>query len=508
MNAPLLSARGLRAFVGTRSLLAEVDVELRPGEVTAVLGESGSGKTTLGLALQGESRRGVALAGTVELRGTDLIGVPAAQRRAARAGVIGYLPQHPAAALNPLRKVGRVMAELARAPEAIPEALEAARFDAALLDRYPHQLSGGQQQRAVLAQAVLNRPDVLVLDEPATGLDAITKSEAVEALSRMSGRGTAILLLTHDLGLVRRTADTVLVLHDGRIVERGQHVLTAPTHEHTRALLAAEPRPPAAADTEPAEGGLRASGLSKVAKNGDRLLDGIDLAVPPGRCVAVVGRSGSGKTTLARCLAGLTRPSAGRVLLDGVALAADVRHRGRRTQVQYIHQDARASFDEFRPVLAQIARTARLTRGVSTAQARTEAEQVLASVGLERAQADRRPAALSGGQLQRAAVARALLAEPAVIICDEITTGQDLIHRAELLDLLAATLRTTSAGMVLISHDLGAVAALADEVHVLDAGRCVEHAPTAALLARPRTAVARSLVDSADLARGRTEEPG
>ncbi|MER7013826.1 ATP-binding cassette domain-containing protein [Saccharopolyspora sp. NPDC000359] len=478
-------------------------MDLRPGEITAVIGESGSGKTTLGLALQGESRRGVVLGGTAALRGTNLIG---AQRRAARAGVIGYLPQHPAAALNPLRKVGRVLAELAHDADAIPEALKAARFDAQLLDRYPHQLSGGQQQRAVLAQAVVNRPAVLILDEPATGLDAITKSEAVAALTEMAGRGTAILLLTHDLGLARRTADTSVVLHAGRIVERGQHVLTAPTHEHTRALLAAEPRPPAAEAPRPAEGGLRASGLTKVAKNGDRLLDGIDLVVPPGRCLAVVGRSGSGKTTLARCLAGLTRPSFGQVLLDGVALAANIRHRDRRrTQVQYIHQDARASFDEFRPVLAQIARTARLTRGASAAQARAEAEQVLASVGLDQAQADRRPDTLSGGQLQRAAVARALLAKPAVIICDEITTGQDPINRAELLGLLGATLRTTAVGVVLISHDLGAVAAVADEVLVLDAGRCVERSPTAALLAHPRTAVARSLVDGADSARPEPE---
>ncbi|MER7080838.1 peptide/nickel transport system ATP-binding protein [Saccharopolyspora kobensis] len=496
MSAPVLSAQGLHASAGARALLADVDVELRPGEITAVIGASGSGKTTLGLALQGESRSGVRLGGTVALGGTDLLGLPAAQRRAARAAVIGYLPQHPGAALNPLRKIGRVLAELARDDRAIPEALQAASFDAGLLGRYPHQLSGGQQQRAVLAQAVLNRPDVLVLDEPATGLDAITKSEAVEALNQISSRGTAILLLTHDLGLARRTADSVVVLHDGRIAERGRHVLTAPAHDHTRALLAAAPRVRSAPRTDATEGGLRASGLTKIARNGDRLLDGVDLAVPPGRCVAIVGRSGSGKTTLARCLAGLTRPTAGEVLLDGVALAADIRHRDRRqrTKVQYVHQDARASFDEFRPVLAQLARTA---------QSRAEAERALESVGLDREQAARRPAALSGGQLQRAALARALLARPSVLICDEITTGQDPINRAELLDLLT---RTTSAGLVLISHDLAAVAAIADEIQVLDAGRCTEHSPTAELLARPRTAVARSLVDSADSTHGSTEE--
>ncbi|MFB9566463.1 ABC transporter ATP-binding protein, partial [Saccharopolyspora hordei] len=387
MSEPVLRARGLRARAGTRDLLTGVDLELRPGEVTAVIGESGSGKTTLGLALQGETRRGVRLAGTVELCGTDLVGLPTAERRAARATAIGYLPQHPAAALNPLRKVGRVLAELARDAEAVPEAVRWAGLDPALLDRYPHQLSGGQQQRAVLALAVLHRPDVLVLDEPATGLDAISTSHAVEALTEVAGRGTAVLLLTHDLGLVRRVADSVVVLHEGRVVERGEHVLTAPAHERTRTLLAAAPQVLPTTGEPAAEGGLRARGLTKVARNGHRLLDGVDLAVPPGRCVAVVGRSGSGKTTLARCLAGLTRPDAGQVLLDGVPLAPDLRRRDRRqrTRVQYVHQDARASFDEFRPVLAQLTRTVRLTRGAGGERARAEVERVLAAIGLDRA---------------------------------------------------------------------------------------------------------------------------
>ncbi|WP_268951832.1 ATP-binding cassette domain-containing protein [Saccharopolyspora elongata] len=226
----------------------------------------------------------------------------------------------------------------------------------------------------------------------------------------------------------------------------------------------------------------------------------MDLHVPSGRCVAIVGRSGAGKTTLARCLAGLTRPDSGQVLLDGVPLAAAIRRRDRRqrTQVQYVHQNARASFDEFRPVAAQIARTAQFACGLSSEQARSEAARVLATIGLTSSQAARRPDALSGGQLQRAALARALLARPAALICDEITSGQDLINQAELLGLLAEAARTTAVGLVLISHDLPAIAGIADEIHVLEAGRRVEHAATHELLTRPRTAIARDLVASAN----------
>ncbi|MEV0081670.1 ATP-binding cassette domain-containing protein [Saccharopolyspora sp. NPDC050642] len=513
MSTPILRVRGLQAFSGEHRLLTGIDLDVRPGEITVVIGESGAGKTTLGLALQGEHHPGVALAGRVELRGSDLLALPTARRRSTRATVIGYLPQHPAGVLNPVRRIGGVLDELAAVRHgtrearttAVAEALEAAQLDPVrFLRHYPHQLSGGQQQRVALAQALIGRPEVLVLDEPATGLDAITKSETVAALTRLTDRGTAAVLLTHDLTLARRLADEIVVLLDGRIVERGpaSRLPQEPAHAYTRTLLAAEPRLPDASRVpraaDPASG-LHARGLGKTA-NGKRLLDDVDLHVPSGRCVAIVGRSGAGKTTLARCLAGLTRPDSGQVLLDGVPLAADIRRRVRRqrTQVQYVHQNARASFDEFRPVAAQIARTAQFARGLSSEQARAEAADVLATLGLTSSQAARRPDALSGGQLQRAALARALLARPAALICDEITSGQDLINQAELLDLLAEAARTTAVGLVLISHDLPAIAGIADEIHVLEAGHCVEHAATHELLTRPRTAIARDLVASAN----------
>ncbi|GAA2796936.1 ABC transporter ATP-binding protein [Saccharopolyspora taberi] len=507
MSTPVLRARDLGARAGADRLLSGVDLDVLPGRVTAVIGASGSGKTTLGLALQGENRPGIALTGAVRLHDTDLLGLPTARRRAARATAIGYLPQHPAAVLNPVRRVGGVLDELAsvRHParaqraEAVAEALESARVDSGALRRYPHQLSGGQQQRAALAQALVGRPAVLVLDEPATGLDTITKSEIAGTLAGLSALGTGIVLLTHDLGLARRLAHDVAVLRDGRVCEIGpaDQVLTSPDHPYTRSLLAAAPGPPAIARISGAESGLHAERIGKTARNGKKLLETVDLRVPPGRRVAIVGRSGAGKTTLARCLAGLTRPDTGRIRLDGVPLSPGIRGRDRRerTRIQYVHQDSRASFDEFRSVAAQLARTARLARGLGREQARAEAERALEQLGLTASQIARRPNALSGGQLQRAALALALLADPAVLICDEITSGQDPATRAALLGRLAGT----AAGLVLISHDLSAVAGIADEVHVLDEGRRVEHAPTRVLLSRPRTAPARALIGNADL---------
>lgn len=491
----LLRIRGLSAHAGEHPLLSDVDLDLAAGEVTAVLGESGSGKTTLGLAARGEHRSGVRLRGSVRLRGRELLG-----GERGTAAPVGYLPQHPGSALNPVRRVGSVLDELAAAAHpdragrdaAITAALAEARLlDRALLRRHPHRLSGGQQQRVALAQALVTRPDLLVLDEPATGLDAVTKAEIAGTLSRLSRTGPAILLLTHDLALARALADRIVVLHAGRIVEHGSadRVLTEPDHPRTHQLLAAESRRPGPR-RRTAGGGpvLSARGLAKEGR-----LEAVDLDVPPGRCVAVAGRSGAGKTTLARCLTGLTRPDRGRVWLDGTPLAADIRRRARpqRTRVQYVHQDARASFDEFRPVLAQVARSA---RGLGGAGARDAARRALSALGLDEGAVSRRPEGLSGGQLQRAALARALLARPAVLVCDEITSGQDVVTRSGLLDVLADTVLPTGTGVVLISHDLAALASIADEVLVLDAGRCVERGPAHEVLDRPRSELARALL--------------
>ncbi|WP_158628622.1 ABC transporter ATP-binding protein [Saccharopolyspora rhizosphaerae] len=513
MSEPVLSTRGLRATAGEHQLLDGIDLDLAPGSVLAVLGRSGSGKTTLGRALLGESSPGTTLSGSVVLRGTDLLTCSEPQRRRARAGTIAVLPQHPAAALNPMRRTGSVLRELAALrhadrsarEQAVRHALVSAQLDPepGLLRRFPHQLSGGQQQRLLLAQALITRPSVIVLDEPTTGADTITTSDTADVLASLAAGGTALVLLTHDLPLARKLAHQALVLHDGHAVEHGEGTrpLRTPVHEHTRELLAAQADLTTRAGTPPVrpEPVLRADGLGHRARDGSVLLSDVDMTVPSGWCAAIVGRSGAGKTTLARCVAGLTRPHTGRVLLGETALAPTARRRPRehRRHVQYVHQDTRATFDPRTPVVRQVARTAELLRGIPAPRARSEAEEVLATLGLDPACTGRRPAGLSGGQLQRAALARALLARPSVLICDEITSSLDVVNQSELVRALATARSRWGTSTVLISHDFTAVAALADEVHVMHGGRLVESAAPHQLFEAPRTEPAVALVSAA-----------
>ncbi|RZT87772.1 peptide/nickel transport system ATP-binding protein [Pseudonocardia sediminis] len=466
----VLEIDGLTARAGDAVLLDGIDVTLGPGRVLAVLGPSGAGKSTLGLAVLGEAAPGVVLTGRVRVAGADLLG--AGRRR--RAGRVGHLPQHPGTVLDPVRRVGRVLDELAalvhpgdRAARAaaVATALTRAGLAPGLGQRFPHQLSGGQQQRMALAQTLVTAPDVIVLDEPTTGLDPGTTDEVLGHLADLARAGTALVLLTHDRSVARRLADRAVALADGRVVRHGSvEDVLGPDHPE---------RPSAAAG--PASGdGLEALGLRVVAPGGAVLLDGVDLRAGPGTCVAVAGPSGAGKTTLARAVAGLVTPVTGTVAVDGARLPAALagRDRAQRRAVQYVHQDARPAFLEHRAVDEQVARPAVLLRGLSPADARAEARAVLERLGVTAAVAARRPGTLSGGQLQRAGVARALLARPGVLVCDEPTSALDTRHRDTLLTELDRHRREHGTVVVLVSHDLDVLRAADRVVHLHD-GRAV-----------------------------------
>lgn len=489
MSEFVAELRDLRVEIDGRAIVDGVNLRVRPGEVTALVGASGSGKTTTGLALLGEYPAGARVSGDVRLTGS---------------GLVGYVPQHPAAVLNPARRVGALLYDIARAQvrelpraerrtaahERVLRALADAQLadGEALLRRHPHQLSGGQQQRVVLAQALLLGARVVVADEPTTGQDALTKSRIVEEFAAVAARGVAIVLLSHDLDVVRALTDEVLVMKEGRVVESGpvERLWRAPRHEWTRRLLDA--RRPELRDETGGRPVLEVRDLTAV-HGTTTVLRAPRLALRAGECLAVVGRSGSGKTTLARCLAGLHRTFDGEVLLDGRVLPRSLRRRDREelAAVQYVFQDARAAFDEHRPVLTQVARTAVRLRGTGEREAGQEALRMLARLGLAEGLARRRPDELSGGELQRAALARALLARPRVLICDEITSGLDTVTRRGLLDLLAGLLREDDGGLslLLITHDLD-TARLADRVAVLDAGALVEQGPARRVLTAPR----------------------
>ncbi|MEV0026170.1 ATP-binding cassette domain-containing protein [Streptomyces atroolivaceus] len=512
-NPVIATVSGLTVEIDGRALVDRVSLRIRPGTVTALVGASGSGKTTTGLALLGEYPAGARVTGEVDVRGAR----------------IGYVPQHPAAVLNPARRTGSLLRDMARrqvrdlprsrrrdaARQRVTEALDAAQLTGSeeVLDRYPHQLSGGQQQRVVLAQALLLGARVIVADEPTTGQDALTKRRVVGQLAAVAARGIAVLLLSHDLDVVRELADEVLVMRGGRVVEQGpvHRVLDAPTHPWTKELLA-EPRTLPYADPEltGAElltvGGLTArhrTGGSRVT-----VLSVDRLTLRSGECLAVVGRSGSGKTTLARCLAGLHRDHTGQVLLEGKALPRSLRDRSREqlAAVQYVFQDARAAFDEHRPVLDQVARTAVRLHGTGHREATAEARQVLTDLGLDEILARRLPGRLSGGELQRAALARALLARPRVLVCDEITSGLDPVTRRSLLDLLAVLMRRPNGpSVVLITHDLD-TAAPATRVAVLDGGQVVEEGPRERILTAPQHPFTAALL-GASRGRGAAARP-
>ncbi len=512
---PVAEIRDLRVEVDGRAIVDGVSLRVLPGTVTALVGASGSGKTTTGLALLGEYPAGARVTGDVQVRADGHV---TGDVRTGAAGLVGYVPQHPASVLNPARRVSALLTDIARAqvghlPRGQRRAQARARVLRALkeaqltdgeslLRRYPHQLSGGQQQRVVLAQALLLGARVVVADEPTTGQDALTRSRVVERLAAVAGRGIAVVLLCHDLDVVRALADEVVVLRAGRVVESGpaRRLLRSPRHAWTRELLGdrTEPSPPGRPAPDGAAGTagtgrpvLRVRGLTARHRDGARgtavVLRAPALDLYAGECLAVVGRSGSGKTTLARCLAGLHRDHDGTVLLDGTPLPDSVRDRDRArlAAVQYVFQDAHAAFDEHRPVLHQVARTAIRLRRTDPDTATREALALLARLGLPEDLVRRRPGRLSGGELQRAALARALLARPRVLVCDEITSGLDTLTRRHILGILTALVRDRGdLSLVLITHDLD-TAALAHRIAVLDAGEIVEQGPARRVLASP-----------------------
>ncbi|MDT6985367.1 ABC transporter ATP-binding protein [Streptomyces lusitanus] len=507
-GGPVVEVRDLRVEIEGRAIVDGVSFRVLPGRVTALVGASGSGKTTTGLALLGEYPYGARVGGRV---------------RVTTGGPVGYVPQHPAGVLAPARRIDALLTDVARpkvrhlprgkrraaARALVVRALEDARLEGAegLLRRYPHQLSGGQQQRVVLAQALLLGSRVVVADEPTTGQDGLTKRRVVEQFAALTARGIAVVLLSHDLDVVRELADEVVVMRAGRVVESGpvERLWAAPSHPWTRELLGSErkvvPFDDVARSRRPV---VRVRDL--VARHGaGSRSEAVVLRVPAldlraGECLAVVGRSGSGKTTLARCLAGLHRDHDGEVRLDDTVLPRSVRRRTRAqlASVQYVFQDAHPAFDAHRQVVEQVARTAVRLRGIDAEAARREALSVLARLGLPEDLVRGRPGELSGGELQRAALARALLARPRVLLCDEITSGLDTVTRGDILGTLTQLVREQGdLALVLITHDL-ATAGLAHRIAVLDGGEVVEEGPAPAVLDSPRHPFTRALVGTAE----------
>ncbi|WP_394279876.1 dipeptide ABC transporter ATP-binding protein [Microbacterium sp.] len=542
---------------GDRELISDLSFHIERGERVGLIGESGSGKSLTSLAVMGLLPDSLQASGTVLLADDErnLIGRGERELAGIRGSRAAMVFQEPMTALNPLMQVGAQIAESmlihgtqpgrraadARALElladvGIPSPAEAARA-------YPHQLSGGQRQRVVLAIALANDPGLLVCDEPTTALDVTVQKQVLDlVISTVSRRDAGLLFITHDLAVVGETCDRVLVMNNGRVVERGtiDEIFTRPQHPYTKGLLAASdlaatdrngrlftvasagdylpghavPRMDRIAVELAAETVVAAEDLTRVYRSARtslraprrevKALDGVSFSVQAGDRFGIVGESGSGKSTLLRLLSGLDQPTSGSLDVAGRSL---VRPRSTdlaalRRNLQIVFQDPMASLNprmRIRDIVAEPLLNAANLEGGTAMSARDRAAAVaemIDAVGLPQDALERFPHQFSGGQRQRVSIARALVCRPRILVADEPVSALDVSVRAQVLNLLADLVEEYRLTLVFVSHDLHVVRYLCDRVAVMRSGRIVEQGPTESVYRDPREEYTRALIDA------------
>ncbi|MFE6772745.1 ABC transporter ATP-binding protein [Streptomyces fimicarius] len=521
-HEPLVEVSGLTVDFGSVRAVDGLSFTLEAGGALGVVGESGSGKSASAYALLGLHRgTGARVGGLVRVAGTDVNAADDRGLRALRGAKAAMVFQDPLSSLDPYYPVGDQIAEVYRVHR--PVSRKAARARAVeVLDRVgipdaarrsrlrPHEFSGGMRQRALIAMALACEPLLLIADEPTTALDVTVQAQILDLLHDLRHEtGMGLLLVTHDVGVAAESVDEVLVMRHGKEVERGPvaRVLGAPREPYTKELLAAVPRVetrrvvpvPAPRAEETSVPLLEAVGLRREFGRGSgrvAAVDGVSLTVHAGRTLGIVGESGSGKTTLGRMLVRLLDPTAGRLRYGGTEIGSlpERELRSFRRDLQMVFQDPVASLNPRRSVGESVADPLRAAGESDEGRIRDRVGALLERVGLDPAHFERYPHEFSGGQRQRIGIARALAAEPKLIVCDEPVSALDVTTQAQVIELLAELQRELGIGLVFIAHDLAVVRQVSDEVAVMRRGVIVEQGGADEVYGNPRDPYTRQLL--------------
>lgn len=492
-----------------KEVLCDINLQVCRGETVGLVGESGSGKSTLALAAMGFLKPGLRkLKGDVRFDGDDVFAMSVRQLEKIRGGKLGLIPQNSGQALTPTMRIGKQLCEAIALHCDVPSAECALRAEdllgqvqlpdvKAIMKRFPHELSGGQQQRVAIAMALAGEPEALVLDEPTTGLDVTTQIHILDLLRDLAAeRNMAMVLVSHDLGVIARCCNRVAVMYGGKVLldDSAKQVLCAPKHDYAKELLEATPKimPVGKANGQSISADApevlalddlalcyRRTGFFERLLGRDEspmTVEGVSLKLAKGETLGLVGESGSGKSTILRAIAGILSPEKGKINVAGEPLppVIDKRSSQELRRIQMIFQNPDEALNPRQSVVQILTQPLQLYFGITGDAARQRAAEMLERVRLPAEYLDRLPGQLSGGEKQRLAVARAFIAEPEIVLCDEVTSALDVSVQATVMELLQDLKRERKTTYVFVSHDLAVVQQLADQIVVLKQGRICE----------------------------------